>query len=257
MIAPHPDERLDHTDFIACPSPGWRWHRACQLFQAGKRAGRREDRAVTAALAYLRVREAGRKLSPTAQAIDQAITLHDGADARRRWLLEAYLLTSADVQEIALRTSEEEVVVAWYRDLVYAVRYYPEAHGWRTKIILDGRKRHKIQPDDQEFFLKLFANCGGVEVLEEVRAYFESPAPPHDSPEHLPWLRVRAAILARCLPASAESAALLFELQRLGETRLALAENQVSLLAPLRPAMTLDDLVKQFADGHPMCPAAS
>jgi hypothetical protein len=196
-------------------------------------------------------------LSPAAQAIDRAITLYEGADARRRWLLEAYLLTDADTQEIARQMGEDEDVVTWYHELVFAVRDHQEAHDWRTKIILDGRKRHKIQPDDEEFHLKLYANQGGVEVLEEIRVYFERPAPALDSPGRMCWLRVRAAILARCLPASAETAGLLAELQRLGETRLALAESQVSLLAPLRPAMAVDDLVHQLAAGHLRCQAAS
>jgi hypothetical protein len=234
------------------PQLSWRWRRANWLLETRKRTSRRECKKVRRAQGYLHGKQAGKRLSLTGRAITRAVVLHKTSDARCRWLLEAFLLTNINYEDLARRIGERPAVISWYHDLFFCVRDHGEARDWLMTVILDERKRHAIQPDDEEFYLKLYAFHGGVAALEQVRAYFASPAPPSDSSERLSWLRVRAAILARCLPASTETAGLIFELQRLAEANRPRVEDDRPLLVPLRPAISISELVEQVVRRH--CP---
>jgi hypothetical protein len=227
------------------PPLDWRWRRARHLFEAKKRPGRRDDRAVRSALKYLQKKEAGTRLRGLARAIDAALVLRQDSEQPRRWLVEALLLARATPEEAGRRMSEQAAVVRWYSRLFFDIQEHLGAVDWIVQIILAGRERHAIRADDQEFLMKFYAYHGGLLVLEDVLFYFEMPAPPPERGARLRWLRVRAAVLSRILPSSPRLLPLFPELIQLTDYQQLPAPEDDRPSQPLRVSVTLDELVAQ------------
>jgi hypothetical protein len=113
------------------------------------------------------------------------------------------------------------------------------------QVILAGRERHLLRADDEEFLLKFYAYHGGLLVLDDVRFYFEMPAPPPERGARLRWLRVRTAILSRTLPSTARLLPLFPELIQLADYQQMPAPEDDRPSQPLRVSVTLDELVAQ------------
>src|SRR5262245_48099776 len=99
------DHPIGATPGLA-PPPDWRWRRALQLFECGSKPGRRDDKHIRAVLIYLSARTAWKRLRDPNPAIETAAALYQ-QDGRRRWFLEALLLTGIDLVDVAGRVNED------------------------------------------------------------------------------------------------------------------------------------------------------
>jgi hypothetical protein len=229
--------------------PDWRWQRASWLYERRRRPGRHDDGALRACHAFLGQTQRGKARSAAARQVGQVIAQIRDGDARRRWLLEAWLLAGVGVEEAARRMCVSPVLAQWYHDLFFDVVERLFASDWVMKVILDGRERHAVRADDEEYMAKHYAYHGGPVMLEGVLAYFRiaEAAPggpsPQCLPERLTWLRVRAALLARTLPADPGSVNQLFELRVLAEQGVDERKEALVLGSPIRPGVAVDDLV--------------
>ena len=125
--------------------------------------------------------------------------------------------------------------------------------------MLQGRERCLISPDDEEFFLKLYAVHGGPLVVASVRDYFDrrhllrvpsSDLSQEQRKARTELLRVHVAVLARSGPPADAAVKQYLELavlaDRMERDHLAAEE----LTRPLRPTMSCQELLADLQQGE-------
>lgn len=116
-------------------SPAWRWDRVQDLLSSSAPSPD-DDPWITRAIRHFSAGSSGplahrtgiAKLDP---AIRQAHELHcDKSKPKRRWFLEALLLTSESLDQVATRCGHSIAVVESYAALFFEVRSNPSAKDW-------------------------------------------------------------------------------------------------------------------------------
>jgi hypothetical protein len=202
--------------------PDWRWRRAEDLVERGRRLStRRDDSRVREAVHFIRRlrrtngEAARRRLTRYRSDLAAAYTLFVVEPSRARWELEARLLTDQPFDEIAVRLGMTCDSVAWYHDLYCDVRGRLNARDWVATHLL-GRDTHVGMAErDIGRLLKLYAFQGGILALESLLEYFRNPPVVPDRPELLDpesfcllceKLTINASILSRAFPIDSPSA---------------------------------------------------
>ena len=132
-----PANTTTHEPFMGPPtrSPAWRWDRVQDLLSSSA-SSPDDDPWITRAIRHFSADSSGpfahrtgiAKLDP---AIRQAHKLHcDNSKPKRRWFLEALLLTPEYLDQIATRCGLSTTAVEAYAALFFEVRSNPEAKDW-------------------------------------------------------------------------------------------------------------------------------
>lgn len=142
-------------------SPRWRWERARELHADHRRPTRADDRAVRAALAYLRAPGARR---PRHCLVAAALALHHSS---LREGVEARLLAGEPLAQIAARTEISESILAIYAHLFFDVPV--DAVTWTIMKVV-GIGQSSEEPAEGQLLAWIAMAFGSV-VLEEVLAH--------------------------------------------------------------------------------------
>jgi hypothetical protein len=196
--------------------PDWR-HRRCVYFLEARRCPlwNRDDPATWAGWHFLRSLrrcrcEKGRaRLARRHPALAAAHRVRS-AGGLTRWGLEAYLLAGVDPPEVDARFVLPAGGALAYAEQFYDVLGRLEARDYLVNVVIGLHSHRALSEKDADVFVPLLGLMGGRHVADAVLAFYET-APPalpadlgglgqEDRLKLRTWVRVRAAILARCLP---------------------------------------------------------
>ena len=158
-------------------TPVWRWVAANQLcMQGAKSSSRIDDPWVSRAMAHLTFAKGkekgqanGRPALPD-QEIIGALKLLQEEPRRRRMELEALLLTTESLTEIAQRFQLPIQTLACFHDLFFDVRPYLHARDWIVlRAIGTGYAEGSVSMP-RESIWKMAAYCGGPRALDIIVA---------------------------------------------------------------------------------------
>ena len=117
--------------------------------------------------------------------------LHYSPDIERRQILEARLLTSETIQEIAIRFATVPEVIDYYEKLFFHVRDRLQCSDWIRKVIKGPRGDYRddgegVVTDEQRGYVyRLFAFFGGPLVLDAaVNGMINTTMPQHAEDVH-------------------------------------------------------------------------
>jgi hypothetical protein len=243
--------------------PDWRARRCALLVESGRRPARYDDAQTKGAYYFFRgmsraecerQRQRVRRRWPHVAA---ALGLRQGADAFRRWQAEALLLAGEPISSVAARLGIGVEALQAYVALFFDVVDHLDAQDFIAVEVIGLRPDRELTEGDAGVFLKAYAYFAGVHAFSAVLDYYrDREALPGDigavEPSGLPQLvrhlRVRTAILSRCLPEWKVRPATLLHLgamtERVGRHVDELSPGSCSDLPPVRvrPGQLTHDL---------------
>jgi len=204
MFIPSP-----HDPFMP---PAWRWERARWLREKGKYARRqKDDQWVVQAKTFQTAKDKcvteldHYELSLKYPGIYYAERIWNEDRKQTRWAIEARLLASQSMEEIAEleRTSTE--VIFWYEKLFFNVIPYINSFDYIVNVVMGESVHHGLKERDYDLLWKMYGYAGGKHVLDAIIRGFNNPQHCASPDQVRSWLRDdyrftierRAAITAR------------------------------------------------------------
>jgi hypothetical protein len=158
-----------------------RYQRALALHSAGRRPTRQDDTWTRRTLSWIRSRAGEarqRKHEAWMTSLDDAHAVYAANDLPR-WHLEARLLTSEPLDEVARRCRLATTTVEIYAEVFWDVRPYLAACDYIYHRALPPRSwLHGLRPDDHASLLKLSALKGGPLALDRTLRVLTLPRAP-------------------------------------------------------------------------------